>query len=293
MGRTLAKLCRIPRWIRFQPAQYPVPVWFRLRGHISTVNFKINCKFPDFSGKLYLTFKNACRTWVQVTHLVRQSRTLGLVELDYVYPLLVLKCLNNNIFIQRREVPDYLCGKISFEIMKEPVITPSGVTYERYNFTRYLLVFRRFRDVDTWIKLLVKLLLRSMCWHCWHNCKMIFSDCYKLLQLISCYNNEPAVLHWTPFYRSDLEEHLQRVGHFDPLTRVPLKREKLTPNLAMREVIEHFLENNPWAEYYWTKLPRPKLSLTSQLAWNTSNGRIVRRKVKTGNVRDSCIRHWF
>ncbi|XP_063680755.1 E3 ubiquitin-protein ligase CHIP-like [Bolinopsis microptera] len=81
---------------------------------------------------------------------------------------------------RRREVPDYLCGKISFEIMKEPVITPSGVTYER----------------------------------------------------------------------SDLEEHLQRVGHFDPLTRVPLKREKLTPNLAMREVIEHFLENNPWAEYY-------------------------------------------
>ena len=35
-----------------------------------------------------------------------------------------------NIF-QRREVPDYLCGKISFEIMKDPVITPSGVTYER------------------------------------------------------------------------------------------------------------------------------------------------------------------
>ena len=174
--------------------------------------------------------------------------------------------------------------------MKEPVITPSGVTYERYNFTRYLLVFRRFRDVDTWIKLLkVKLLLRSMCWHCWHNCKMIFSDCSRLL--ISCYNNEPAVLHWTFRYRSDLEEHLQRVGHFDPLTRVPLKREKLTPNLAMREVIEHFLENNPWAEYYWTKLPRPKPSLTRQLAWNTSNGRIVRRKVKTGNVRDSCIRH--
>ena len=27
---------------------------------------------------------------------------------------------------QRREVPDYLCGKISFELLKDPVITPSG-----------------------------------------------------------------------------------------------------------------------------------------------------------------------
>ena len=27
---------------------------------------------------------------------------------------------------QKRDVPDYLCGKISFEILKEPVITPSG-----------------------------------------------------------------------------------------------------------------------------------------------------------------------
>ena len=32
---------------------------------------------------------------------------------------------------QRREVPDYLCGKISFELLKDPVITPSGITYDR------------------------------------------------------------------------------------------------------------------------------------------------------------------
>lgn len=25
---------------------------------------------------------------------------------------------------QKRDIPDYLCGKISFEIMKDPVITP-------------------------------------------------------------------------------------------------------------------------------------------------------------------------
>ncbi|KAG0418248.1 hypothetical protein HPB47_005003 [Ixodes persulcatus] len=43
----------------------------------------------------------------------------------------------NNIFAKnddkrrKRDVPDYLCGKISFEIMREPVITPSGITYDR------------------------------------------------------------------------------------------------------------------------------------------------------------------
>ena len=51
-------------------------------------------------------------------------------------------------------------------------------------------------------------------------------------------------------HRKDLEEHLQRVGHFDPLTRVPLKRDALVPNLAMKEVIEEFLEHNTWAEDY-------------------------------------------
>lgn len=30
---------------------------------------------------------------------------------------------------QRREVPDYLCGKISYELMQEPVVAPSGISY--------------------------------------------------------------------------------------------------------------------------------------------------------------------
>lgn len=32
---------------------------------------------------------------------------------------------------RKREVPDFICGKISFEILQDPVITPSGITYER------------------------------------------------------------------------------------------------------------------------------------------------------------------
>ena len=32
---------------------------------------------------------------------------------------------------QNREVPDYLCDKISFELLNDPVITPSGITYNK------------------------------------------------------------------------------------------------------------------------------------------------------------------
>ncbi|GLV34628.1 STIP1 homology and U-box containing protein 1 [Carabus blaptoides fortunei] len=81
---------------------------------------------------------------------------------------------------RKREVPDYLCGKISFEILQEPVITPSGITYER----------------------------------------------------------------------KDIEEHLQRVGHFDPVTRVKLTQDQLTPNLAMKEVVDAFVQENEWALDY-------------------------------------------
>ncbi|XP_063697381.1 E3 ubiquitin-protein ligase CHIP [Culicoides brevitarsis] len=92
----------------------------------------------------------------------------------------------NNIFAKvdekrrKREVPDYLCGKISFEILQEPVVTPSGITYER----------------------------------------------------------------------KDIEEHLQRVGHFDPVTRVKLQQDQLIPNFAMKEVIDAFLAENEWALDY-------------------------------------------
>lgn len=47
--------------------------------------------------------------------------------------------------------------------------------------------------------------------------------------------NEPVV---TPsgitYERKDIEEHLQRVGHFDPISRVPMTVEQLIPNLSMK-----------------------------------------------------------
>jgi len=81
---------------------------------------------------------------------------------------------------QNREVPDYLCDKISFELLNDPVITPSGITYNK----------------------------------------------------------------------KDIEEHLQKVGHFDPVTSSKLTSDMLIPNLVMKEVVENFVEENEWAVDY-------------------------------------------
>jgi len=77
----------------------------------------------------------------------------------------------------KREVPDYLCGRISMDILRNPVVTPSGITYER----------------------------------------------------------------------KDIEDHLMRVGHFDPVTRVTLTVDQLIPNYAMKEVVDTFIAGNEWA----------------------------------------------
>ncbi|KAM9098746.1 E3 ubiquitin-protein ligase CHIP isoform 2-T2 [Sarcophilus harrisii] len=39
---------------------------------------------------------------------------------------------------KKRDIPDYLCGKISFELMREPCITPSGITYDRKDIEEHL-----------------------------------------------------------------------------------------------------------------------------------------------------------
>lgn len=47
---------------------------------------------------------------------------------------------------------------------------------------------------------------------------------------------------------------LQRVGHFDPVTRQPLVQDQLIPNLAMKEVVDTFVAKNGWVEEYWLAL---------------------------------------
>ncbi|XP_023212091.1 E3 ubiquitin-protein ligase CHIP-like, partial [Centruroides sculpturatus] len=109
----------------------------------------------------------------QELHLLEEKQMKYLTELNSLFAKIDDRR-------RKRDVPDYLCGKISFEIMREPVITPSGITYDR----------------------------------------------------------------------KDIEEHLQRVGHFDPVTRTPLTQDQLIPNLAMKEVVDTFLGENEWAVDY-------------------------------------------
>ena len=48
--------------------------------------------------------------------------------------------------------------------------------------------------------------------------------------------------------RSDIEEHLRRVGRFDPITRQELTIDQLIPNLAMKEVVETYIDKNEWVD---------------------------------------------
>ena len=39
----------------------------------------------------------------------------------------------------RGEIPDHFCCKISYEIMRDPVITPSGITYDRRSIIAHIM----------------------------------------------------------------------------------------------------------------------------------------------------------
>ena len=49
------------------------------------------------------------------------------------------------------------------------------------------------------------------------------------------------------YEKSALLEHLDKVGKFDPLTRRPLEAHQLVPALALKEAINKYLEDHPWA----------------------------------------------
>jgi STIP1 family protein 1 len=95
---------------------------------------------------------------------------------------------------QKRDVPDFLCGKISFEILKEPVITPSG--------KKLYLIYSKEPSV------------------------------FLLVQ--SLFTSKNGKNLGITYDKKDIEEHLERVGHFDPVTRTKLTQVRLlnldTPN---------------------------------------------------------------
>ena len=66
---------------------------------------------------------------------------------------LFIKLCDVVCLLKKREVPDYLCGKISFEIMKDPVITPSGITYDRKDIEEHLQVSNKLITIKWLVRI--------------------------------------------------------------------------------------------------------------------------------------------
>jgi len=52
------------------------------------------------------------------------------------------------------------------------------------------------------------------------------------------------------YERKVLVEHLKKNGYFDPVTREPISPDHIYPNLNIKQAIETFLKENPWAFEY-------------------------------------------
>ncbi|XP_070580547.1 E3 ubiquitin-protein ligase CHIP-like [Ptychodera flava] len=150
--------------------------------HMEDKRIQQEIELQSYLNKLMLEDKNRRAEELEKTSNKDCKDEAKKIEAEYENHLKELNSLFAAVDERRkkRDVPDYLCGKISFELMREPVITPSGITYDR----------------------------------------------------------------------KDIEEHLQRVGHFDPVTRTDLTQDQLTPNLAMKEVIDMFIAENEWVEEF-------------------------------------------
>jgi len=52
------------------------------------------------------------------------------------------------------------------------------------------------------------------------------------------------------YERAPILENLRKTGHFDPVTREPISIDYIYPNLNIKQAIESFLKENPWAFEY-------------------------------------------
>ncbi|XVF72322.1 hypothetical protein PTKIN_Ptkin12aG0111900 [Pterospermum kingtungense] len=80
--------------------------------------------------------KEACETALREKHFLDDSQPEGFLDEGSISHMKQLETLRQ-VFSEAGEadipgeVPDYLCCKITLDIFRDPVITPSGVTYER------------------------------------------------------------------------------------------------------------------------------------------------------------------
>ncbi|XP_019178462.1 PREDICTED: E3 ubiquitin-protein ligase CHIP-like isoform X1 [Ipomoea nil] len=103
------------------------------------------------SSELY-KLKESCETALKEKHLLNISQMEGFLDEKEDFYSKQLEALNE-VFRKAAaddtpiDVPDYLCCKITLDIFRDPVITPSGVTYERAVILEHLEKVGKFDPV--------------------------------------------------------------------------------------------------------------------------------------------------
>ncbi|XP_035546171.1 E3 ubiquitin-protein ligase CHIP-like isoform X2 [Juglans regia] len=96
--------------------------------------------------------KEACEAALKEKHFLDDTQTEGFVDEFDTSHLEQLKVLRR-VFREAAEadtpteVPDYLCCKITLDILRDPVITPSGVTYEKAVILEHLQKVGKFDPI--------------------------------------------------------------------------------------------------------------------------------------------------
>ena len=137
----------------------------------------------------------------------------------------------NGIFFERetarrrRDVPDQFVCQISFELMLDPVISPSG---------------EREGELAG-----IKALLGVGYWGCRHT-----RACLRSSFSLSSPSPIRAHVPLPPghsFERRVITQYLSEIKPEDPHSRAPLHAGQLIPNLALKRAIEEWLAEHPWA----------------------------------------------
>lgn len=98
------------------------------------------------------SLKEACETALEQKYLFDISETEGFLDETIDGHLKQLRDLGQ-VFLKAAkddmptEVPDYLCCKITLDIFRDPVIVPSGVTYERAVIVDHLRKVGKFDPI--------------------------------------------------------------------------------------------------------------------------------------------------
>ena len=72
-------------------------------------------------------------------------------------------------------------------------------------------------------------------------------DCFCCVLTFEVFRDPVVAPSGNSYERSALEEHLKKVGPFDPVTRAPTTLDDLRPNVALRNAAHAWLNEHAWA----------------------------------------------